>query len=44
MALFIGGMLIWTVGGITWMKARAELVDVEKLHHQKREQDSKRGR
>ena len=42
LALYLGGMLIWTVGGIWWMKARAEVVDVNELLKLKREQDRKK--
>ncbi len=42
MALFIGGMLFWTVGGIWWMRARAEVVDLDAMLKLKREQDRKR--
>ena len=41
-ALYLGGMLVWTVGGIWWMKARAEVVDLNELLKLKREQDRKR--
>jgi hypothetical protein len=42
MALFFAGMLVWTLGGIWWMRARAEVVDVEELLKLKREQERKR--
>jgi len=44
LAIYLGGMLAWTVGGIWWMKARAEVVDLQELLKLKREQDRKRRR
>jgi hypothetical protein len=35
-------MLAWTVGGIWWMKARAEVVDLQELLKLKRELDRKK--
>jgi hypothetical protein len=42
LALYLGGMLAWTVGGIWWMKARAEVVDLQELLKLKRELDRKK--
>jgi hypothetical protein len=42
LAFYLGSMLVWTVGGIWWMKARAEVVDVNELL--KREAERKRTR
>jgi hypothetical protein len=42
LAAFLGMTLVWTVGGIWWMKARAEVVDVNELLKLKREQERKR--
>jgi hypothetical protein len=42
LALYLGGMLVWTVGGIWWMKARAEVVDLQELLKLKRELDRKK--
>ncbi len=41
LAVFIAGMTAWTVGGIWWMKARAEIVDVAEILRQKREIEGK---
>jgi hypothetical protein len=42
LVLYIAAMLIWTLGGIWWMKARAEVVDMQELLKLKRELDAKR--
>lgn len=42
LALFFVGMLVWTLGGIWWMRARAEVVDLDAMLKLKREQDRKR--
>jgi hypothetical protein len=42
MVLFFAGMLVWTLGGIWWMRARAEVVDLDAMLKLKREQDRKR--
>jgi hypothetical protein len=42
LALYLGGMLVWTVGGTWWMKARAEVVDLQELLKLKRELDRKK--
>jgi hypothetical protein len=42
LALYLGGMLVWTVGGIWWMKARAEVVDLQELLKLKRDLDRKK--
>jgi hypothetical protein len=39
LAVFILAMAIWAIGGIVWMRARAEVVDVEQLLKLKRERD-----
>lgn len=44
-ALFLGATGLWAVGGIVWMKARAEVIDVEQLlRDQKRRARHSRGR
>lgn len=44
LAGFLVAMGVWTIGGIMWMKARAEVVDIEKLLREKREMERKRRR
>jgi hypothetical protein len=44
LAVFILGMALWGVGGIIWMRARAEVVDVQALLRLKREQERKQRR
>ena len=45
LAGFIIAVTFWAIGGIVWMRARAEVVDVEQLLKLEREQDRKqRGR
>jgi len=39
---FIVAMALWAIGGIIWMRARAEVVDVEQLLKLKRDQERKR--
>ncbi len=39
---FIIAMAAWAIGGIIWMRARAEVVDVQELLRLKREQERKR--
>lgn len=41
LAAFFGGMVVWTLGGIWWMRARAEEVDVNAMLELKRKQDRK---
>jgi hypothetical protein len=41
LALFLAGTLVWSLASIRWMKARAEVVDVEALLKLKREDDRK---
>lgn len=41
-ALYLVGTLVWSRASIRWMKARAEVVDVEKLIRQQREFDRKK--
>lgn len=41
---FLAAMLVWTIAGIRWMKARAEVVDLEELLKLKREADRNRRR
>jgi hypothetical protein len=44
-AAFLVGMLVWTIGGIWWMRARSEVIDVGELIKLKREAERKgRGR
>lgn len=45
-ALFLLATLVWSLGGIWWMKARAEVVDLDALLKLKREAERKgrRGR
>ena len=42
LAAYIAAMLAWGIGGALWMRARAEVVDLEELLKLKREQDRKR--
>lgn len=42
LAVFVLAMAIWAIGGIIWMRARSEVVDVEQLLRLKREQERKR--
>jgi hypothetical protein len=45
LAVFIFAMALWGIGGVMWMRARAEVVDVQALLRLKREQERKqRGR
>lgn len=41
-ALFMLATLVWTLGGIWWMKARAEVVDVEELLRLKHEAERRK--
>ena len=40
-AVFLLGVLVWAAGGIMWMRARAEVIDVDQLIKQKREAEHK---
>jgi hypothetical protein len=42
LGLFLAAMLVWTIAMIRWMKARAEIIDVEQMLKFKREQERKR--
>ena len=42
LALYLAGVLVWSLASIRWMKARAEVVDVEKLIRQQRELERKK--
>ena len=45
LAMFIAATLVWSIAMIAWMKARAEVVDVQELLRLKRQNDRKqRGR
>jgi hypothetical protein len=44
LALYLVAMAAWTIGGLWWMRARAEVVDLQELLKLKREQDRKRRR
>jgi hypothetical protein len=44
LAVFVLAMAIWAIGGIIWMRARAEVVDVQALLRLKREQEHKQSR
>lgn len=46
LVIFMVTMAVWAIGGIMWMRARAEVVDTQALLKLKREQDRKtrRGR
>lgn len=45
LALYLVATLIWAVAGIWWMKARAEVIDVEEMLRLKRKQQRQhRGR
>jgi uncharacterized protein (DUF983 family) len=39
LALFVVGTIVWSLASMRWMKARAEVIDVEALLKQKREQE-----
>jgi hypothetical protein len=41
LTLFVLALGGWTIGGIIWMRARAEVVDVHELLRLKREQERK---
>jgi hypothetical protein len=43
LALYLVAMVAWGTGGMVWMRARAEVVDLQELLKLKREQDRKRG-
>lgn len=42
LAVFLLGLLGWTLGGSWWMRARSEVIDVNEMLKLKREQDRKR--
>ena len=42
LAMYLAATLIWSLASIWWMKARAEVVDMQELLKLKREQDHKR--
>lgn len=42
LAAYLLALLVWMIGGIRWMKARAEVVDVQALLQQKRDNERKR--
>lgn len=44
LALFMLGMTVWGVGGMVWMRRRAEVVDLDELLAIKRARDRQRGR
>lgn len=44
LALFVGATLVWSLAMILWMRARAEVVDVNALLKLKREEDRNRQR
>jgi hypothetical protein len=41
LAVFSLAMAVWAIGGVMWMRARAEVVDVEELLKLKREAERK---
>lgn len=43
-ALYLTAVLVWSLAGIRWMRARSEVVDIEKLLRQQREHDRNRRR
>lgn len=42
LAAYLLALLVWMIGSIRWMKARSEVVDVQALLQQKRENKRKR--
>jgi biotin transporter BioY len=44
LALFLAGTMVWSIAGIRWMMARAEVIDVTDMLRQKREKDRRRRR
>lgn len=42
LALFVGATLVWSLAMVLWMRARAEVVDVNALLKLKREEERKR--
>lgn len=44
LALYLAAVMVWSLASISWMKARAEVVDVEKLLREKRESERRRRR
>lgn len=44
LAAFMGMVLVWSLGGIAWMRPRAEVVDVDELLKLKREAERRRDR
>jgi hypothetical protein len=38
---YLAATLVWTLAGIAWMKARAEVIDVDKILRQHREAERK---
>lgn len=46
LALYLAAVMVWSLASIRWMKARAEVIDLEDLLKLKREQErnGKRGR
>lgn len=43
-ALFMMAMAAWGIGGTVWMRARAEVVDLQELLELKRQRDREKGR
>ncbi|PLK23477.1 hypothetical protein C0V72_09350 [Porphyrobacter sp. TH134] len=44
LAAYLAAVLVWSFASIRWMKARAEVIDVEALLRQKRAHDRKQRR
>ena len=44
LALYLAATLVWSLAGIWWMKARAEVIDVEAMLRQKREDERQKRR
>jgi len=42
LALYLASVLVWSLASLRWMKARAEIIDVEDLMKLKRETERKR--
>lgn len=42
LALYVIAAMIWHIDGIRWMKARAEVVDLDELLKLKRDEERKR--
>jgi hypothetical protein len=39
LALYLAGVMVWSIASLRWMKARAEVIDVTDMLRQKRQND-----